>query len=159
MQADRRRKEVQSPPICAFSLTTQMGAIIRTEINRGTQKLYRQVSLPRRHLNQGPVQCQREISLRILENHRVWSLDLIKRSAPHFQPPFWKLAFVFWFSFPSNLFSCQRDLSSLPYPWHHPIEFHAGLLVVLFSKPTWGSPFACFVSCISLGNGNCASKM
>ena len=45
-----------------------------------------------------------------------------------------------------------------PTPQHHLTEFHSGLLVVSFSKMTWGSPFACFITSISLGNWNCAAK-
>lgn len=116
MKADRRRKEVQSPPICAFSLTTQMGAIIRTEINHSTQNLYRQVSFPRRHLHQDPVQCQREISLRILENHCGVEPWFDQTQCPSFPAPVLKtgICLLIFFAFQFVFLSKGSLLPPLP---------------------------------------------
>lgn len=52
----------------------------------------------------------------ILENHGSVEPQFDKNAVSLYsQPSFWKLAFVFWFSFPFNLSSCQRDHSPLPY--------------------------------------------
>lgn len=155
VQVDRRRKEVKSLPIYAFSLTTQMGAIIRTEINHGTQKLCRQVSFPERHLHQDAVQCQREITLRILENHCGVEPWFDQTQCPSFPAPILKTGICLLISFPFQFVFLSKGSLLAPHPWH----LHSGLLVVLFSKPTRGSPFVSFVSTISLGNWNCATKM
>lgn len=93
------------------------GVIIWAEINPGTQKLQQKVSFLRRHLDQDPDQCQIEISPRILENHcsakpRCGQMQCPSLPSPHFE----KGHLSSDFSFPFNLFSCQRDrFPPLPY--------------------------------------------
>lgn len=152
MQADRRGKEAQSPAIYAF-FSHPNGAIIRTEINPGTQKLQRKVSFLRRHLNQDPVQCQIEISPTILENHCSVEprFDQMQHpSIPSSHLENWHLSSDFLSL--SICFPVKGITPSSPTPQRLLIEFHSKLLVVLFSKPNGGYPFACFIPSISLGN-------
>lgn len=96
---------------------------------------------------------------RILENHRSVKPRFGQMQGPSIPRPHfenWHLSSDFLSL--SICFPVKGISPPSPTLQHHLIEFRSGLLVVLFSMPTWWSPFGCFIPSISLGNWNCAAK-